>query len=42
MNPFAILVLGYVTIERLVELAFRSRNTKRLRARGARVQGAGH
>ena len=42
MNPFAILVLAYVTIERLVELAFSGRNTKRLLARGATEHAAGH
>jgi methyltransferase len=42
MNPFAIAILAYVTIERLIELWFSSRNTKRLMERGAREHGAGH
>jgi methyltransferase len=42
MNPFAIIILAYVTIERLTELWFSGRNTKRLLARGAREHAAGH
>ena len=42
MNPFAVAVLGYVTLERLFELLFAGRNTKRLRALGAREYGARH
>ena len=42
MNAFAVAVLGYVTLERLAELVFAGRNTKRLRALGAREYGAGH
>ena len=42
MNPFAIAILGYVTLERLFELLFAGRNTKRLRALGARELGARH
>ena len=42
MNSFAIAILAYVTLERLAELVFAGRNTKRLRAMGAREFGAGH
>jgi len=42
MNPFAIAILAYVTIERLIELSFSGRNTKRLLGRGAREHAAGH
>jgi methyltransferase len=42
MNPFAIIILAYVTFERLIELWLSSRNTKRLLARGAREHSAGH
>jgi methyltransferase len=42
MNPFAIIILAYVTLERLTELWFSGRNTKRLLARGAREHSAGH
>lgn len=42
MNPFAIAILAYVTIERLIELWLSGRNTKQLLARGAREHGAGH
>lgn len=42
MNPFAIAILAYVSLERLFELVFSSRNTKRLRAMGAREEGQGH
>jgi methyltransferase len=36
------LLLGYVTLQRLVELAIARRNTSRLLARGAYEAGAGH
>jgi methyltransferase len=42
MNGFAVAVLAYVTLERLVELWFSGRNTKRLLARGAREHSPGH
>lgn len=42
MNVFAIAILGYVTIERLIELAFSGRNTRRLMARGAREHSPRH
>ena len=42
MNAFAIAILAYVTLERLFELVFAGRNTKRLRELGAREYGAGH
>jgi methyltransferase len=42
MNGFAVAILGYVTLERLAELVFADRNTKRLKARGATEHGAGH
>jgi methyltransferase len=42
MNWAAVAILGYVTLERLVELAFAGRNTKRLLAKGAREHAAGH
>lgn len=42
MNLFAVAILGYVTLERLAELVFADRNTKRLKARGATEHGAGH
>ena len=42
MNPFAIAILGYVSLERLFELVFAGRNTKRLRAAGASEHGQGH
>jgi methyltransferase len=42
MNAFAIAILGYVTLERLAELVFADRNTRRLKARGATEHGAGH
>jgi methyltransferase len=42
VNVFAVAILGYVTLERLFELVFAGRNTKRLRAMGAREHGAGH
>ena len=42
MNLLAVAILGYVTLERLAELVFADRNTKRLKARGATEHGAGH
>jgi methyltransferase len=42
MNWAAVAILGYVTLERLAELVFADRNTKRLKARGATEHGAGH
>jgi methyltransferase len=42
MNWWAVAILSYVTLERLVELWFSERNTKRLRARGAQEHGAAH
>jgi methyltransferase len=42
MNPFAVAILGYVSLERLFELVFGGRNTKRLRAMGATEHGQGH
>lgn len=42
MNWAAVAILAYVTLERLVEIAFAGRNTKRLRARGAVEFGVGH
>ena len=42
MNLFAVAILGYVTLERLAELLFADRNTKRLKAQGATEHGAGH
>ncbi len=42
MNPFAVAILAYVSLERLFELVFAGRNTKRLREMGAREYGAGH
>lgn len=38
----AVLILAYVTVERLAELWFARRNTRRLLERGAREHGAGH
>ncbi len=40
--PDALPVLGFVTLQRLVELWWSARNEKRLRARGAHEVGAGH
>jgi methyltransferase len=40
--PDALPVLGFVTLQRLVELWWSARNEKRLRARGAHEAGAGH
>ena len=37
-----IIILAFVTAERLIELWIASRNTRRLLARGAREHGAGH
>jgi methyltransferase len=42
MNLFAVAILAYVTIERLIELWFSGRNTQRLLERGAREHAAGH
>jgi len=42
MNPYAVTVLGYVTLERLFELWLARRNTSRLMAQGAREYGASH
>lgn len=42
MNGWAVAILAYVTLERLFELVFAGRNTRRLRALGAREHGAGH
>jgi methyltransferase len=42
MNPAAVAILAYVTLERLAELFLARSNTKRLLARGAREHGAGH
>ncbi len=42
MNSYAVVILAYVSLERLFELVFSSRNTRRLRATGAREHGAGH
>src|SRR4051794_232128 len=39
---FAILILGFVTLQRLGELALAKRNTARPRARGAQEVGAVH
>jgi methyltransferase len=41
MTP-AMLILGFVTAQRAAELALASRNTRRLRARGAVEAGAAH
>ena len=38
----ALAILAFVTLERLAELWLASRNTNRLKARGAREEGAGH
>ena len=38
----AVIILAYVTLERLAELWLARRNTQRLLARGAREHGAGH
>jgi methyltransferase len=42
MNGFAVAILAYVTLERLAELLFAGRNTKRLKALGATEHGANH
>jgi methyltransferase len=42
MNPFAVAILAYVSLERLFELIFSGRNTKRLRELGAKEHGQGH
>ena len=40
--PEALPVLGFVTLQRLAELAWSARNERRLRTRGAYEVGAGH
>jgi methyltransferase len=40
--PDAVYVLGFVTLQRLAELAWSARNEGRLRARGGHEAGAGH
>ena len=42
MNPYAIAILTFVTLERLFELWLARRNTQALLARGAREHGASH
>lgn len=42
MSWAAIAILGYVSLERLVELWFAGRNTRRLLAEGATEHGASH
>ena len=42
MNALAVGILAYVTLERLVELWFAGRNTRRLLGDGAREHGRGH
>jgi methyltransferase len=42
MNWAAVAILGYVTLERLLELRLAGRNTRRLLASGAREHGAAH
>ena len=42
MNPYAIAILAFVTLERLFELWLARRNTRALLARGAREHGASH
>jgi methyltransferase len=42
MNWAAVAILGYVSLERLFELAYAGRNTRRLRAIGATEHGQGH
>lgn len=39
---FAVLILGFVTLQRLGELVLAQRNTVRLRAKGAQEAGAAH
>ena len=39
---FAILILGFVTLQRMGELVLSQRNTARLRAKGAQEAGAAH
>ena len=39
---FAVLILGFVTLQRLGELVLAQRNTVRLRAKGAQEVGAAH
>lgn len=42
MNPVAVAILLFVTVERLLELVLARANTKRLVAQGASEHGAGH
>jgi len=42
MNPVAIAILAYVTLERLAELFLARRNTRRLLDQGAREHGRAH
>jgi len=42
MNPYAIAILAFVTLERLFELWLAQRNTRAMLRRGAREHGAGH
>lgn len=42
MNPYAVGILAFVSLERLAELFLARANTRRLLARGAREHGAGH
>ena len=42
MNPYAVAILAYVTLERLLELWLARRNTRALVAQGATEHGAGH
>lgn len=42
MNPYAVAILAYVTLERLFELWLSRRNTRALLANGAREHGSGH
>jgi methyltransferase len=42
MNPYAVAILAYVTLERLFELWLARRNTAKLLEKGAREYGAGH
>jgi methyltransferase len=42
VNPIAVAILAFVTLERLGELALARHNTRRLLAKGAREHGASH
>ena len=42
MTSLAVAILGFVTLQRLVELLIAERNSKRLLAEGAREHAAGH